>query len=251
MLVSRIGWTPVKGGRHLEHDWVRLDEHGPVGDRVFALVDPVTRTSVLTAPNRRLALTTPLWDGRTLAVRFPDDTLVSGEPTGTGETVYFDYFGRGVPGEVQDGPWAQAYSDYLGQPVVLARMTDRRGVVYGAPVSLITTSSLRWLSQVTGQPIPDGRFRMTLTLDTGAAPAFVEEGWLGRRVGLGGAVIRINGLVARCPVIEVNPVTGEVDTALQQALARERPQLPDRPFGVDAVVVRPGIVRLGDPVTEP
>ena len=40
MHVTRIGLTPVKGGRHAEQASVDLTLDGPVGDRVFCLVDP-------------------------------------------------------------------------------------------------------------------------------------------------------------------------------------------------------------------
>ena len=39
MHVTRIGLTPVKGGRHAEQASVDLTLDGPIGDRVFCLVD--------------------------------------------------------------------------------------------------------------------------------------------------------------------------------------------------------------------
>ena len=39
MHITRIGLTPVKGGRHTEQPSVDLTLEGPVGDRVFCLVD--------------------------------------------------------------------------------------------------------------------------------------------------------------------------------------------------------------------
>ena len=39
MRVERIGFTPLKGARHLAHDSVELSATGPTGDRVFCLVD--------------------------------------------------------------------------------------------------------------------------------------------------------------------------------------------------------------------
>jgi len=44
--VVRIGFTAVKGGRHVCHDGVELALTGPVGDRVFCLVD-LARNRVL------------------------------------------------------------------------------------------------------------------------------------------------------------------------------------------------------------
>jgi hypothetical protein len=39
VLIDRIGFTTLKGGRHMTHDLADLTASGPVGDRVFCLVD--------------------------------------------------------------------------------------------------------------------------------------------------------------------------------------------------------------------
>jgi len=35
VLIQRIGFTPLKGGRHMTHDLADLTPDGPAGDRVF------------------------------------------------------------------------------------------------------------------------------------------------------------------------------------------------------------------------
>ena len=39
MHITRIGLTPLKGARHAPLTQVLLDRRGPVGDRIFCLVD--------------------------------------------------------------------------------------------------------------------------------------------------------------------------------------------------------------------
>ena len=63
MRVSRIGFTPLKGGRHRTHGSVVLAEDGPVGDRVFCLVDPVADRCLRTVENPTLIRTSVTWDG--------------------------------------------------------------------------------------------------------------------------------------------------------------------------------------------
>ena len=141
-------------------------------------------------------------------------------------------------------------SAYLGAPVRLA--AARPGaVVYGAPVSLVTTASLRDLAERTGRPaLPDeaARFRPSMVVDAGDE-AYVEETWLGREVRVGAAVLRVNIAIPRCAVIDLDPRTGERGSGVLKALAgRGVDDHGDPLFGVDAHVVTPGVVRPGDPV---
>ena len=108
MQVARIGLTPVKGGRHRTLGSVALAEAGPVGDRVFALVDPATHRCLRTVENPSLLRASATWDGRVLSVELPDGTLVE-EPVATGEVLDVDYWGRTAAVEVVHGPWAAAY----------------------------------------------------------------------------------------------------------------------------------------------
>src|SRR5689334_3127296 len=59
--VERIGFTPVKGGRHVAHESVSLDATGPVGDRAFCLVDPARARVLRTVENPSLVRTVAHW----------------------------------------------------------------------------------------------------------------------------------------------------------------------------------------------
>ena len=243
--VVRLGYAAVKGTRHHERPEVVLDEHGPVGDRAFCLVDVEQRRVLRTVTHRPLVGVRTHWDGAVLDLVLPDGRAASGPPTPSGEEVVCDYWGRQVPHALTDGPHSALVSDHLGREVRLARV-PRGGVVYGAPVSLLTTASLRDLGERTGRHdvvTTAARFRMTAIVDAGDAP-YAEEEWFGREVRLGDAVVRVEGPVPRCGVIDLDPATGEKDGSLLRALAGYRPDTGGEPwFGVDAVVVRPGVVR--------
>lgn len=242
--VSRVGLTPVKGGRHLTRESVRLTEQGPQGDRAFCLVDLEARRCLRTVENPTLLQTVATWDGTVLTVRMPSGT-VSGRPRPTGETTKVDYWGRRAVVEPAAGPWADAYSKHLGRDVVLAASTPGE-VVYGAPVTLVTSSSLSWLGDRIGSSIEGARFRATFELDTGDLPAFVEEGWLGRHLRIGEAELRVTGLVPRCAVIDLDPDTGTKDRNLLKALGAQRRHRGEVPLGVYADIAVPGQVRAGD-----
>jgi len=245
--VARVGFTPVKGGRHVTHDSVQLTRGGPVGDRAFCLVEPTDGRCLRTVENPTLLQARASWDGTVLSVELPSGTAV-GEPVPTGEFRTVDYWGRPAAVQVVDGPWAAAYSAHLGREVVLAASAPG-DVVYGGPVTLVTSASLRALADEVGTAVDGARFRATLQLDAAALPPYDEEGWLGRRLRVGTAEVRVRSVVPRCAVVDLDPATGARDLGLLEALARRPRTLGELPFGVDAEVTVPGYVETGDPAT--
>ena len=244
MHVSRIGFTSLKGARHLARSFVDLSGDGPVGDRVFCLVDLARGRVLRTVENPTLVQTRATWEAGVLTVTLPKAT-VEGVPAGVGETCTLDYWGRRVTLEILDGPWAAEYSTHLGYDVVMARATGGN-VVYGASVSLVTTGSLDELSRRVGTRMLDSQLRATFTVHTDAADS--EDAWIGRRLRLGKAEIEVRSAIPRCRVIDLDPDTGVRRTDAMKALADYRRQGNEVVFGVDAVVTKPGRVHLGDGV---
>lgn len=247
MHVTRIGLAPLKGTRHLDRRSVDLTPAGPVGDRVFCLVDPARRRVLRTVENPSLVRTAVRWRDGELCTELPTGP-VTGVPEPTGETRTVDYWGRQAAVEVVGGPWAEAYSRHLDHDVELVRSAPGE-IVYGAPVSLVTTSSLGRLSAATGGVVDEAAFRATFTVDTDDEPAHVEDSWVGRRLRIGEAEVRVRALIARCAVVDLDPTTGERRNDVLAALAGYRRAAGEIVFGVDAVVVGPGRVDV-DAVVE-
>lgn len=244
MQVVQVGFAAVKGTRHTSYDGIELDRHGPVGDRVFCIVD-VEREKVLrTVQNGSLLAVRSRWDGESLDLVLPSGDVASGPPVPTGDRVTCHYWGRSVAHELTDGPHSALLSDYLGKHVRLAA-SPRGGVVYGAPVSILTTASLRDLGDRSGRAdLLDtvSRFRMTMVVEAGDEP-YVEDTWFDRELQLGDAVVEVRAAVARCGVINLDPITGTKDGSFLKTLAGYRPKTGGEPwFGVDARVVTPGRV---------
>ena len=244
MRVARIGFTPVKGGRHRTYESVSLTSAGPRGDRAFCLLDPATDRCLRTVENPTLLQANASWDGTVLSVELPSGTAV-GEPVLTGELRTVDYWGRTTPVEVVTGPWAAAYSAHLGREVLLAA-SPPGAVVYGASVTLVTSASLARLADVVGADVDAARFRATFQLDGDDLRPFSEEGWVGRRLRIGTAEVRVRQVVPRCAVIDVDPASGIRDLRLLKALAGLRPAHGEAVFGVDADITVPGHVQTGD-----
>jgi len=79
-----------------------------------------------------------------------------------------------------------------------------------------------------------------------------EDGWCGRDVRVGEAVVRPLEPVARCAITTQSPETGERDFDTLRAIKEYRGVRPSDgkslDFGVFGTVVKPGRVRVGDPV---
>lgn len=257
--VVSLGVSVLKGAAQRHPTDLELAVRGPVGDRVFCCVDPVVARVLRTVENPGLlALRAQHSDGR-LVVDVPGTGPVAA-PVVVAHPMQADYWGRSASLDVLDGPWAAALSAHLGREVVLARARPR-DVVYGGGVTLVTTSSLFELSRRAGlalsapELIADAeRWRATIVVDTGetaqcGAAAFVEDGWVGRRLSIGQVVLEVHGRVPRCAVVRMRPGSGAREPWDPLALlARDRARDGEIDFGVEAEVVTPGRVAVADPV---
>jgi uncharacterized protein YcbX len=246
LVVRRAGFAPVKGMRHLALETIDLDGRGAVGDRSYCLVDVDGARVLKTVQHPALLGVVARVDGDVLGLALPDGEVVTGPATASGRTITCDYWGRSVDLELTDGPHAVPVSDWLGRRVELAA-APRGGVVFGDPLTVVGTASLRELARRTGHDaLADqaARFRSTLVVETGTP--FVEDTWTGRDLVVGEAMVRIGGPVPRCAVVDHHPENGEKDLRLLKALARERPtnRAGEPELGVYATCTRPGRVAV-------
>lgn len=245
MHIHEIGVSALKGGRHQPRKSILLGANGPVGDRVFAVVDRDSKRVLKTVEHPSLLTIEARWVDGVFSVEV-DGRQVAAEPEMAGEYLELDYWGRPTPMEVVEGPWAAEFSRVLGRSVVLTRSVVTGGVVFGDPVTISTTSSLARLSHESGTDVDARRFRSTVTIDTGACAAHVEDSWAGRELELGGALLLVTGGIPRCAVIDSEPDTGARGTNLLKTLAGYRLQASEIMFGVYAEIVRAGTVSVGD-----
>jgi len=90
---------------------------------------------------------------------------------------------------------------------------------------------------------------MTFGIDD--VPAYAEDGWIGRDIRVGEAIVRVAGNVGRCAVTTHDPDTGRRSFDTLHALQRHRGHVTTSeplPFGVWADVVQAGSVAVGDRV---
>ncbi|WP_231939093.1 MOSC domain-containing protein [Brevibacterium sandarakinum] len=222
LAVRSVGFTPIKGTRHLAQSDAEFDEWGPVGDRRYCLVDIDKQRVLRTVQNPSLVGILAQFHGAELEVTLPDERSVCAAPEASGETLTCDYWGRQVEAELTRGSHDALLSSWLGEPVRLAKV-PRGDVVYGQPVTLVTTASIRDLGEQVGHPdllAEAARFRATALVDTDTP--YIEETWAGREMLLGGVRVRIGEAIPRCAVIDLDPVTGERGPRVLKTLAEYR-----------------------------
>jgi uncharacterized protein YcbX len=254
--VAHIVWisiAPVKGLALTHRQEITLEPFGARENRRFHLIGEDGRllNGKQLGPLVQISAD---WDEETnvLALHFPDGTSTVAAVE-LGQPVVTKFYGRDVHGHLVLGPWADALSAFLGlelrlvQPDVPGTGNDRGE----GSVSLLSTASLASLSAtLDGAPTLDPR-RFRMLFGVAGVDPHEEDTWLGRRVRIGDAAVRVRGNVGRCIVTSRDPDTGARTVATLDALAEYRHGVETTeplPFGVWGEVAEPGRVRLGDPV---
>lgn len=220
--VRSVGFTPVKGTRHLSLPEAEFDELGPVGDRRYCLVDVDRRRVLRTVQNPALLAVVARFHGEELETTLPDGRSVRAVPETSGETLTCDYWDRPVEAALTQGPHDALFSSWLGTSLRLAKV-PRGDVVYGQPLTVVATASIRDLAAHVEHPdllSEAARFRATCLVDTDTP--FVEETWAGQQLSLGEVRVRIGEPIPRCAVIDLDPATGARGPRLLKRLAEYR-----------------------------
>jgi uncharacterized protein YcbX len=254
-MTPRISWislTPVKALALEDVDEVDLLEHGLRGDRRFYLVDEGNRLVNNKGRRGPLQLVHASYDedAHALRLQLADGTDVTGEAS-HGAEVTTNFHGRPRTAHRVEGPWDAALSELAGEPVRLVAppfgAVDRGR---GGAATLLAQASLGAIASVLGvDSVDPRRFRMNFGIK--GVGAHAEDGWIGRRIKVGEAIVVPQGNVGRCAITTQNPDTGRADLDTLSALADYRRDVDTTeplPFGVHAAVAEPGRVRVGDAV---
>jgi uncharacterized protein YcbX len=251
--VAAINVAPVKALGLVHPEEVQLGPLGVAGNRRFWLVDADRRL----LNNKRvgpLVRVRPEWDEATrrLALTFPGGTRVEGAVELDPEPFPVELYGYPLASRRVLGPWQDALAELAGEPLTLLWAEDGApDRLHAGTASIVSRASLAEIARRGGatEPLDGRRFRMLF--DVEGVEAHEEDGWLGRRIRVGEALLQVNGDVGRCAVTTHDPDTGVPDFETLKVLAayrREGAKEP-LPLGVYASVVEPGCVRVGDALT--
>jgi uncharacterized protein len=247
--VARFSISPVRS-LGLQHPTeIDVTEVGVVEDRRFFLTDDTNRLidRIVFGPLVRIeARTDP--GATTLWMRFPDgDVLEDGVELA--EAVETPIHGRTGVGHMVVGPWGEKLSTYSGRMIRVIRCDRPGGTRRGNPTSIISDGSIRELARHASlDSVDPRRFRMLIDLE-GAEP-HEEDLWIGRRISLGEAILRVTKPDARCAITTQDPDTGirDLDTLRTIISYRGLREGKHADFGVLADVEQPGRMRVGDEV---
>lgn len=289
-VVGTVGalWRfPVKSMQGEQADVADLDADGVVGDRAFAIVDResgkvasakhpkkwpelIGCRAVFTATPRTGEDLPPvkidLTDGTTLLTDEPgvDDVLSkffgrevtlarAAPPDFTIDQYHPDIEHLDPEGhrdELTETKLGAALFAQMGMPSALPEESFQDVM----PVSVITTSTLRRLGELTpGSAFDPRRFRMNLVVDA-AESGFPENAWIGQVLGVGDeSAVAVAMPDPRCVMTTVAQPDLARDPEILKSLAtHNRLDVAGGGLypcaGVYAVTVTPGTLRRGDPV---
>ena len=248
MKVVGLWRYPVKSLQGEPVEVAHLDEDGVRLDRCWGIRDEHTGR-ILTARRRpELLGAAASYDGGVPVIELPGGEVVHG-PGAEADRALSQWLGSPVSlvaSAATDPGRAEFFADATDDSSEAIEWTMPEGrYVDAAPLLLLTTASLRTAAALH----PDGtwdvrRFRPNVLVDLDGED-WIEDGWVGQRVDLGGAgVVPLQGCV-RCTMV-TRPQPGlEADVEIFRTLARNHGGL----FGVWSDVVERGPVAVGDRVS--
>jgi uncharacterized protein YcbX len=112
------------------------------------------------------------------------------------------------------------------------------------PLSLITTQTIARLGEMVGDRLEVERFRPNILVEAADEEPFMEDGWVGCVLRIGGLRMRLDKRDGRCVVITIDPATTERNAEILRTVTRDRQGC----LGVYGTTVQPGRVTVDDAV---
>jgi uncharacterized protein YcbX len=253
LTVSRLSTTPVRSLALQHPSSIELGPHGVEDDRRYSIhtqdgrLFDATKHGALVRIGAELEHTN---GSERLTMRLPDGDTVA-EQIRLGPPTQIQVYGDTFTARRLEGPWADALSGWIGRPLHIYRSERLPNERDRSGVSIVSEASVHELARQgnEGNPVDARRFRMLVEV-AGAERPHEEDGWLGREIRIGEAIVRVTRPVARCVITTQDPDTGARDFPTLHVIrsyrgVREGKKLD---FGVYGDVVQPGRVSLGDAI---
>ena len=245
--VVRFNVTPVKSTALHHPNAIDLQRDGAVGDRrfLFARPDGTRLHGISKAPLMPIMSMWSVADER-LAMRFTDGSSVEGSALPVGERVDIKLFDRTVPARAIDPVFTEAIRHVVDDETLTLFRVEGPEFAGGAHrASILSLASVADVGSKGGDANLDPRrFRMLVEVD--GIEAYAEDGWQGRRLRLGDAVIHVGPRIQRCVMTNLAPDTGANDFDTLKVLAQHRMVGTELLLGVYGDVEQPGRIEVGD-----
>lgn len=237
---------PVKSMRGESPTRAWIDAAGLDGDRAWALLDPQRQWASAKTNRERWRLFDGMLDLRAETVG--GSAASEADPGVSGTVVISLPDGRRLVAGTPEAD--RVLSERLGEPLRLDH--GDRGLRWGrhhdgAPLHLVTSATLAALADAEGAPLDPLRLRPNLVVATPpGSPDFAEDGWLGRLVRVGGALLRVSELTERC--VMTTRAQGD-ELAADPTVLKRIGRANQVRAGVYLTTESPGLVTVGDQLT--
>jgi len=257
-MVTHLYIYPIKSLGAVSLTESVLEKEGLRGDRRFMLVDAKGK---FITQRTRPELTRFVLSASAKGFRVKDsftglEKELTWEPT-LGPWLPVEIWEDQLPArEVMEG-WSAWFSEALSEEVYLVRITAEKPRVMKAkyqtelaqntsfadslPLLVLSSASYASLQERLSDPVDPLRFRPNIIVE--AMEAFVEDTWAEISIG----ETRLSGAkpCARCPLVNVNPISGESDKKTLKALASYRTMNHKVYFGQQFVPISLGKIQVG------
>jgi uncharacterized protein YcbX len=235
-VVSELWRYPVQSLRGEKLGALQFTARGALGDRGYCVAEADTGAAGTAArPPWRMLVT---WSARFLTEPQEHEPLPKVEIS----------FPDGARVNSDDAEVHAMMSERIGRPVRLA-------VSHGADVTmpyvashchLLTSATLKALSAryPSGRFVSE-RFRPNVVLECGETTGFIENGWLGTDLSVGGLTLDVNEHCERC-ALTTRP---QGDLPMDPGILHTALQFNNNNVGIYGAVRQPGRVKLGDAAT--
>jgi uncharacterized protein YcbX len=262
--VASLHVYPVKSCRGIDVDVWPLEVRGLRYDRRFMVVRPdgavITQRERPVLATIATALHGALAPGGVLELACPGHgaVRVALDDEG-GEPLEVTVWRSRVVARTVDPAIDRWLGEIVGEPLRLVRFCESEhrptnpryapgfetAFADGYPVLVLSRASLDDLNARMPTPVPMDRFRPNLV--AGGTAAFAEDRW--GDLAVGQAEIRVVKPCARCVIVTTDQQTGATSVEPLRTLATFRRKDHEVLFGQNAVVTRPGVIGVGDPLS--
>jgi uncharacterized protein YcbX len=234
---ERLQTAALTAGSYFPGDRLFAVENGPAGFDPAAPIHQPKIKFLMLMRNGRLAALRTRFDDATGMLSIEQDgreAVRADLSTPEGRLAVEAFFRKFMPKELRGPPKVLAAPDGF-------RFTDsRRGFV-----SLINLASVSALETAIGRPVHPLRFRANLYVE--GWPAWGEFDLVERELAVGASVrLKILKRIERCAATDVDPDTGERDTAIPRALMQTWGHTD---CGIYAEVIAGGEIAAGDRIS--
>ncbi|MGZ3723794.1 MAG: MOSC domain-containing protein [Bdellovibrionales bacterium] len=257
-MVQELNIYPIKSFRGLRQNELHIDKSGAIWDRQWMLIDD-KNTFISQRQMPELAKIGVAFDDVALELSVQEHGSIDfGLEEQESKEFNVKIWKAEVPAFEVSGEVSEWISKVVGKKVRLVRMSSSAKRLFDAdnaestlrftdtrPLLVIGRASLEQLEKKANVTLSMSRFRPNIVLNH--IPPHAEDGYTS--INIGGMEFKASKPCTRCKITTVHPLTGAVGEEPLKTLATYRQGEKGVTFGYYYTAVKPGVIKLGAPVS--